>query len=190
MFAPESTAFHCVLILKQFFKTEKKKKKKKKKPLQFNNASQFVFLPIIIAFIYQILENLPFSPLKCNFSDPKRWQRCALHSLKKKSTLSHPFLFLFFQASVPSWLASAPPPPPRGLPLYYVQRIWDLPSDLLFFEFNLYTYLNTCTCICAIICKKYNFTVYYFNKFYIFTTTSSHKQLTYIKMKFTRQWSS
>ena len=30
-------------------------------------------------------------PLKCHFSDPKRWQRCALPSLKKV-----PFLVLFF----------------------------------------------------------------------------------------------
>ena len=40
-----------------------------------------------------------------NFSDPKRWKRCALPSLKKKV----PFLIVV-QASVPSWLTSAPTP--------------------------------------------------------------------------------
>ena len=54
-------------------------------------------------------------------SDPKRWQRCALPSLKKKVLFLIFFFFFFFllllfffffvQASVPSWLASSPLPP-------------------------------------------------------------------------------
>ena len=39
---------------------------------------------------------------KLYYSYPKRWQRCALPSC------------FFVQASVPSWVASAPPPPPPG----------------------------------------------------------------------------
>ena len=40
--------------------------------------------------VYSDLRKPTLFPLKCHFSDPKRWQRCTLPSLKK-STLSHRF---------------------------------------------------------------------------------------------------
>ena len=83
-------------------------------------------LPLITAFFFFVffvlfffssflsdLRKLTLFPLKCNFSDPKRRQRCALPSLKK-STPSHHSIFFFVQASVPSRLASTLPPPPSG----------------------------------------------------------------------------
>ena len=63
------------------------------------------------------MRKLTLFPLKCHFSDPKRGQRCALPSLKKKYPFSSFFFFFsfFVQASVPSRLVSALPlPPPQG----------------------------------------------------------------------------
>ena len=82
------------------------------------NHSVFFFF-----FFYQSWKNLPlFQPKKCFFSDPKRRQRCALASLRKK----YPFSSFFVQASVPSRLASAPPPPrppPVSPSMTYAHRI-------------------------------------------------------------------
>ena len=78
----------------------------KKNPISL--CSQFVFF-----FFLSDLRKPTLFQLKCQFSDPKGWQRCALPSLKKVPFLDVFFFFFFFfvQASVPSRLVSPPPSP-------------------------------------------------------------------------------
>ena len=81
VFPTESTPFHNVLSL--YFTP---------------NHSGFFFVFFVLFFFSSFLSDLrklTLFPLKCNFSDPKRRQRCALPSLKKSTPSHHSIFFLF-----------------------------------------------------------------------------------------------
>ena len=78
----KNTPFHYVLINSNFFKTVKN--------LRYSSIMVLCLYFTLNHSVYSDLRKPTLFPLKCHFSDPKRWQRCALPSLKK-STVSHRF---------------------------------------------------------------------------------------------------
>ena len=77
-------------------------------------------LPLITVFVLSDLRKPTLFPLKCHFSDSKRWQRYALPSLKKV-----PFLVVFsFCSSIGTKSTSNAPPPPTEI-MY--RPVWRMP---------------------------------------------------------------
>ena len=88
-------------------------------------------------------------PLKCHFSDPKRWQRCALPNLKKV-----PFLIVFFCSSIRTKLTNKRPAP-HGEQMYRpvwrtLTALYHPPAALcprfFYFVVSVPFYHHTCTC--------------------------------------------
>ena len=90
------------------------------KTIPFHDFLSLHFTPnrtvffLCVFFIIRFEKTYPF-PRKMPFSDPKRWQRCALPSLKKKHPFSSLFFFFFFGSSLGTKSTSKCRfPPPRG----------------------------------------------------------------------------
>ena len=103
-FLLDPTPFQYILINSIFFNTVKN--------LRYSSimVPSLYFTPDHSVYLSDLRKPTIF-PLKCHFSDPKRWQRCALPKLKKYTFASFVFFFFRFFPSIGTKLTSKRPHP-------------------------------------------------------------------------------